>query len=179
MRGTNDYVVKFAKGSSYVEDSGVRAAFTISPGASHRVQLGRVVAARHLPLLVVLVALGALVVALFRSRRAMSYALHLNGWTEARLTHGGLLESDTGATLGALEQTRMGQIPPGAVLVAPGALATSGLYRDVPIVARRHVAEGTHARWVAATMVRLRDARALAVISTACALLAMGARIIA
>lgn len=179
LRGTDQYIVKGRQRASYSDDSAARAAFVIWPGAARHIQLDRIFSARHLPLLVVLFALGALVVALFRSRRAMSYALRIHGWTEARLTPSGLVESDTGATLGALEQTRMRPIPPGPVLVAPEALSTSGLYRDVPIVARRHVAEGTHARWAAGTMLRLRDARALAVISTACTLLAFGARLIA
>lgn len=178
-RGTNHYVVKGRLGHQSGDDNDVRADFTIEPGSSHRVQLDRILSARHLPLGVVLLAMGSLVVALFRSRRAMSYALRIHTWTEARLTPGGLIESDTGATLGSLEHTRMRQVVPGPVLVAPEALSTSGLYRDVPIVARRHVAEGTHARWAAGTMVRLRDARALAVISTACTLLAFGARLIA
>jgi hypothetical protein len=180
VRGTNQYVVKGRKGSSHRGGSDIRAFFTIEPGVGHRIQGDRIVSTRHLPLLVVLFALGALVVALFRSRRAMSYALRIHSWTEARLTQGGLIESDHGATLGTLELTRMMRhLPPGPVLVAPEALSTSGLYRDVPIVARRHVAEGTHARWATGTMVRLRDARALAIISTASALLAFGARLIA
>jgi hypothetical protein len=177
--GTNRYVVKGRHTSSQAGDDDVRVIFTIEPVASHRIQGDRIFSRQHLPLGVVLFALGALVVALFRSRRAMSYALRIHGWTEARLMPGGLIESDTGATLGTIEQTRIRQVPPGPVLIAPEALSTAGLYRDVPIVARRNVAEGTHARWAAGTMLRLRDARALAAISTACTLLAFGARLIA
>ena len=109
----------------------------------------------------------------------MAYALRIHTWLPAQLTPGGCIEGDDGATLGALEQTRWRQVPPGPVLVAPEAISTGGLYRDVPIVARRHIAEGTHARWTTGTMVRLRDARALAVIGTAAALLSFGARLIA
>jgi len=65
------------------------------------------------------------------------------------------------------------------VLVAPSALSRAGLYRDMPVVQRRDVAEGTHARWSSGTMLRLRDARTLAVISTASALLALVARLLA
>ena len=179
LRGTNRYVVKGRTSYSYEDDNAVRAIFTLDAGSAHYVQSDRIFSRRHLPLLVSLFALGALVVALFRSRRAMSYALGLHSWTEARLTPGGLIENEAGGTLGTLEQTRTRQVPAGPVLVAPEALNTSGLYRDVPIVARRNIAEGTHARWASGTMLRLRDARALAVISTACAMLAFGARLIA
>ena len=41
---------------------------------------------RNLPNVVVVFAIGALVLAIFRSRRAMSYALRIHSWTEARLT---------------------------------------------------------------------------------------------
>jgi len=176
-RGTNRYVVKGRPGYDYSDDAAARAAFTVDAVATHRIQLDRIFTARQLPFGVALVALGALVVALFRSRRAMSYARTIHAWTEARLTPGGMLESDAGGTLGTVEQTRFGgYLPAGPVLVAPEALATNGLYRDVPIVQRRQIAEGTHQRWASGTMLRLRDARALAVISTACTLLAAGAR---
>ena len=56
---------------------------------------------------------------------------------------------------------------------------TAGLYRDMPIVQRRHIVEGTHARWVIGTMRRLCDARALAVVSALCAAFAFGAKLIA
>lgn len=175
-KNTNRYVVKGRSGAAY-NDTDVRATFTIDDSPSHRVQLDRVFGARQLPFGVALVALGALAVALFRSRRAMSYARTIHAWTEARLTSGGMIESDAnGGTLGTVEHTRFGYIPAGPVLVAPEALATNGLYRDVPIVQRRQIAEGSHARWASGTMLRLRDARALAVISTACTLLALGAR---
>jgi hypothetical protein len=178
QRGASRYVVK---GRSRAGDtsSEVRAVFTIDPFATRHLQTDRIFTARHLPLGVVLLSIGALGVALLRSRRAISYARTIHAWTEARLTPERLLESESGAALGTVEVTRFGILPPGPVLVAPEALATSGLYRDVPIVTRRQVAEGTHARWAAGTMLRLRDAQALAVISTACTLLAFAARILA
>jgi len=157
----------------------VRAAFVMKHGPSRHLQTDRIFTAHHLPALVVWLALGALGVALVRSRRAMSYALRLHAWTPARLTTEGLLEGEAGETLGMLEQSRGPRVPPGPVLVAPEALSAAGLYRDMPIVQRREVAEGTHARWASGTMLRLRDARALAVISTLCTLLAFGARLLA
>lgn len=175
--GTSQYTMKGRTSASYSDDGSVRAIFTIDHGKAHRVQADRIFSRRHLPVLVSLFALGALVVALLRSRRAISYALTIYGWTEARLTPGGLLENEAGATLGTLEQTRIRQVPAGPVLVAPEALNTSGLYRDVPIVARRHIAEGTHTRWASGTMLRLRDARVLAIMSTASAMLALAAQL--
>lgn len=125
-------------------------------------------------------ALGALGIAIVRSRRAMSYALRIHAWTPAKLTPEGLLESDGGETLGTIAaQSWATRVPDGPVLVAPSALSRAGLYRDMPVVQRRDVAEGTHARWTSGTMLRLRDARALAVIGTLCTALAFGARLVA
>jgi hypothetical protein len=162
-------------------DTDVRTVFTLKHGTARRLQWNRVVTMRQLPSLVVLFAIGALVVALVRSRRAMAYALHLHTWTEARLVPGGLIESEDGRTLGTLEHVRITArgVRPGAILIAPEALSTASLYRDVPIIPRGRIAEGSHARWANGTMLRLRDARALAIISTACAVLAFGARVIA
>jgi len=176
---TSHFIVKGRSRDGEGDETAVRATFTLDAVPARHAQLDRVFSARQLPFGVALVALGALVVALFRSRRATAYARTMHAWTEARLTPGGMLESDGGGTLGTVERGRFRVVPAGPVLVAPDALATNGLYRDVPIVQRRHLAEGTHARWSAGTMLRLRDAQALAVISTACTLLALGARFLA
>ena len=157
----------------------LRATFRMTDVAAHHLQTDRIFTMHHLPALVALFALGALGVALVRSRRAISYALRMHAWTEATLTPEGLIENDTGMALATLEQSRIGRLPPGPILVAPSSLSTSGLYRDMPIVAQRNVAEGSHARWKNGTMLRLRDARALAVMSTLCTALAFGARLIA
>ncbi len=174
--GEDRYLVK-GRAAAYAGD--VRASFTKQPGASRHLQSDRVFSARHLSLLVVWLAFGALAVALVRSRRAMAYALRFHTWTEARLNEDGMIENESGATIGALEQSRVGLMKPGPILVAKGALSTSGLYRDMPIIAYQNVVEGDHARWASGTMLRLRDARALAVISTLCTLTAFGARLIA
>jgi hypothetical protein len=175
---TDQYVVK---GRHTVSDlrTDFREAFVVKRAPARHLQTDRIFTAHHLPALVVWLALGALGVALVRSRRAMSYALRLHAWTPARLTSEGLIEGESGETLGTLEQSRGPRVPAGPVLVAPDALSAAGLYRDMPIVPRRGVAEGTHARWASGTMLRLRDARALAVIGTLSALLAFGARLIA
>ena len=176
--GVDLYVVKSAKPSAY-EIRDELAVFAIERAAARHLQTDRILTMRHLPMLVALLALGSLGVALLRSRRAVTYALRVHVWSEARLTSGGLLEDDGGGTLGALEQSRAGHVAPGPVLVAREALCKVGLYRDMPIVQRRHIVEGTHARWVSGTMRSLRDARTLAVVSAVCAALAFGAKLIA
>jgi hypothetical protein len=170
VAGTDEYAVA---------NTDVRAVFIVKPGAARHLQSDRVFTRHQLPALVALLALGALGVALLRSRLAMAYALRMHAWTEARLTPEGRVEADGGATLGTLEQSQSTRLRPGPVLVAPSALSSAGLYRDMPIIERRSIAEGTHARWAGATMMRLRDARTLAVISTLCTMLAFGARLMA
>jgi len=183
--GTDLHVIKgrWINTKNHSPDGDVRIAFLLKPGPSRQLQTDRIFTRHHLPALVTLLAIGALVVALFRSRRAMSYALRLHAWTPCHLTSEGVIESESGTPLGRLEDTRMRRLSPGPVLLAPDALrheqASGALYRDMPRVRRRSIAEGTHARWASGTMLRLRDARALAVISTACTLLAFGARLIA
>ncbi len=177
VEGTDRYVVKGRSGVSDLRTD-LRESFVMKRGAARHLQTDRIFTEHHLPALVVWLALGALGVAIIRSRRAMTYALRLHAWTEARLTNEGLLEGESGQTLGALEQSRGPRVSPGPVLVAPAALSTAGLYRDLPIVGPRDVAEGSHARWASGTMLRLRDARALAVISTLCTALAFGARVV-
>jgi hypothetical protein len=178
VEGTDQYVVKGRNSLSDLHPD-FRDAFIIKHGPSRHLQGDRIFTARHLPALVVWLALGALGVAVLRSRRAVSYALRLHTWTEARLSPEGLIEGDTGETLATLAaQGWTTRIPDGPVLVAPEALSRAGLYRDMPVVQRRDVAEGTHARWASGTMLRLRDARALAILSTLCTALALGARML-
>jgi hypothetical protein len=176
--GTEQYVVKGRPVTNDLRND-FRESFVLKHGPARHFQPDRVFTAHHLPAFVVLLALGALGVALVRSRRVMSYALRLHTWTEARLTREGLLEGAAGEMLGTLEQVRGAHVPPGPVLVAPEALSAAGLYRDMPIIQRRSIAQGSHARWARGTMLRLRDARVLAVVSTVCTGLAFGARLIA
>lgn len=162
----------------------VAATFRATHAKTRSFQSQRVFDRRNLSLLVATIALGALGVALGRSRRAISYAVRVHAWTEARLTSQGRIESESGALLAnvdsSLTSTRHAwPIPVGPVLVAPDALAGDGVYRDMPVVTRAKIVEGSHARWASATMVRLRDARALAVIGTLSAALAYGARFLA
>ena len=142
-----------------------------------------IVTMKNLPVVIALLSAFALVVALLRSRHAMAYALRLHTWTEARLTSQGRLEDDNGSILANVDSSITGSrrqwpIPVGAVLVSPDALreAEGGLYRAMPVVGRRDLAAGSHRRWTTATMTRLRDARALAVISVLATALAYAAR---
>jgi hypothetical protein len=177
---TDAFVVKsHAWDARHGRGSDVRAVFARHMGSSRQLQRDRIFAMRHSPFFIALVGLGALGVGLVRVRRATAYALRIHTWTEGLLTPAGLIEDEGGRALGRLEEARGRGMRPGPLLVAPGALSGAQLYRDMPIVARRSVAEGTHARWVSATMLRLRDARALAVLSTGCTLLAFGARLLA
>lgn len=180
FRGGHDlYIVKGRSDIAAADPSNVRMAFRVKQGTARQLQNDRIFTARHLSLLIVWFAFGALAVAVVRARRAMSYALRMHTWTEAKLDDDGMIADDGGATIATLEQGRVGVMPAGPILVAPSALSTSGLYRDMPIVAYGNVAEGDHARWGRGTMLRLRDARALAIISTLSTLAAFSARLIA
>lgn len=150
----------------------------------HRVfQPQRVFSVRNLPGAVVFLALGALGIALLRSRRAITYAVRLHGWTEAALTPAGRIEDAHGAILANADSTLTGMgrrwpIPVGEVLVDPKALSSSSLYREMPLVGRSAIVKGSHARWTTSTMVQLRDARALAVLSCMCTAAACVARVL-
>gem|GEM_PF-2169188 len=162
----------------------VLARFRFDDAPRRVFQSSRVFSMRHLSSGIIGLALGALGIALLRSRRAIAYALRLYTWTEARLTPQGRIESETGALLGTLDSSltsthRAWPIPVGPVLVAPVVVGAPGLYREMPVITRKNVVEGTHARWATAAAVRLRDARALAIVSTVCAALAYGARLFA
>jgi hypothetical protein len=173
-------VIKASRSTRGFSGAGnVLTTFRMTSEPTRRLQTQRIFAVHHLPSLVTLLAIGALGIAFLRSRRAMSYALRIHTWSEARLTPEGMITSEAGATLGMLESTGARYIRPGPVLVAPEGLSSSGLYRDMPIIHRRDVAIGAHSSWASGTMVRLRDARALAVISTVCTALAFGARLVA
>lgn len=166
------------------DKDGVIATLRATSARDRVFQPQRVFDRRNLSLLVATIALAALGVALGRSRRAIAYAVRMHAWTEARLTSQGRIENESGALLATLDSSltstrRAWPIPVGPVLVAPEALSGEGIYRDMPVVPRAKVAEGSHTRWASATMVRLRDARALAVIGTLSAALAYGARFLA
>ena len=183
--GTSPYAVKLrydpASRTYYAHlPGGEWVGFIVVPTASHRLQAARIFSRRHLSLIVSFAAFLALGVAWLRQRKARAYALVMHAWREAELTSGQMIQSETGEMLGALQSTsrRIWQRA-GKVLVAPEALGGNGLYRDVPVIEPRHVARGDHAEWQRATMMRLRDARALAVLSTLTTALALAAHFFA
>jgi hypothetical protein len=142
--------------------------FRIIDRAKRNLQRDRIFVRESLPVLIALLAVGAIGVASCLTRRATGYATRLHSWTEARFEASGRVVSHAGEIVGVLDDVGRSLVH-GAVLVAPEATAAHGIYRDVPILARRHVALGTHVQWRGATMRRLRDARVLALISAACA----------
>jgi hypothetical protein len=171
--------VYFARvsGEPYARRLSEPEAFVVSNEPTRHFQKDRLLSSRRVPDLVVLFSFVALAVAAFRARRAAAYATRMHTWTEASLRHDGVLQDESGSTLAMLESTAR-RVPPGPVLVDPAALQTGSIYRTLPIVPRRQVAAGSHARWVQGTLIRLRDARGLAAISVACTALAVFARLV-
>lgn len=151
------------------------AGFADVHGPVRHVLPSRIFSARHVPSLVVLVAFGAFAFALSRARRAAAYADGMSAWTEAKLSADGMLQDEAGATIGTLA-SGFRRVPEGVVLVDPAATRHGSVYRELPVVARRSVAAGSHAMWATATALRLRDAKSLAVIGTLTALLGLAAR---
>jgi len=142
----------------------------------HRFQSDRVLDPHNISLLVFLLSLGALSVAGFRAFSAAPYATRMHTWTPATLRHDGLIESESGAAIATMEARS--RVPAGAVIVDPSALDGSA-YRAMPVLTRRNVGAGNHARWFEGTMRRLRDARSLSVIATMTTIFALIARVIA
>lgn len=169
----------------YVVKNGTEVVATVRATKEHQrtFQPQRIFAMRNLPGGVVFLALGALGIALLRSRKAITYATRLHDWTEANLTSQGRIENDNGGLLANVDSSltstrRRWPVPAGPVLVAPKAVEASSLYREMPVVTRASIVEGSHSRWMTTTMVQLRDARALAILSTLCTGLAYAARIL-
>jgi hypothetical protein len=143
--------------------------FRVLDRAKRHLQPKRIFVRESLPVLIALLAAGAMGVASWLTRRATAYATRLHSWTEAPLETSGRVVSNAGEIVGVLGDAARSRVH-GAVLVAPDATAAHGIYRDVAILARRHVALGSHVQWRDATVRRLRDARVLALISAICVL---------
>jgi hypothetical protein len=152
------------------------AVFRKTEAAGHRFQMDRVFSPKHVSMLVFLLALGALGFAATRALRATPYATRMHTWRTATLRPEGFVESDTGATLGTLESRT--RVPAGPVIVDPSAVEGRDIYREMPILGRRHVAAGSHERWFDGTMRRLRDARSIAILTTITTALALVAHLI-
>lgn len=143
---------------------------------TRHVQCSRLIARRHLPASMVLVAMLALGFAAVRARSGSLYARRPHAWNGARLEPSGRISTEGGEQLGVVA----GSAPVVAVdvLVSPAAGRKREVYRELPIVARGEVALGSHADWREVTRRHLRDARMLAVVSTSCAVAALGARML-
>lgn len=150
--------------------------FELKSSPSHHVQTARILSRRHLSLFVSFAAFLALGVAWLRQRKARAYAQFMHTWTEAELSEAQMIQSEAGEMLGTLSSgSRRRARPAGTVLVNPHALGGSGMYRDVPVIEPKDVAQGSHDTWLRATMIRLRDARALAILSALTSVLALAA----
>lgn len=127
------------------------------------------------PMALATVALAALVLGALRARLGVAYALRLHRWPEASLDASGQVTAADGALLASAAAKRMRDLPPpGLVLVTPN--LPRAAYRDLPVVTTRELLEGGHDRWWKGTLVRLRDARAIAILASLAATAALVAR---
>lgn len=143
---------------------------------TRHLQRARLLARRHLPTMIVLVAILALGIAAIRARSGILYATRLHAWAEARLEPSGRITTDGGEPIGVISGNA--PIATVSVLVAPTAGKKREVYREMPMIARAHVALGSHALWRDVTRRHLRDARALAILGTACSMAALAARML-
>ncbi len=132
---------------------------------------------RLVPTAIGLLSVLALAFALVRVRLAVAYSRRICAWNERTLTEGGMLQDESGATIGTVASGA--RVPPGPVLVAPPATRGSSVYRELPIIARSEIAAGSHAQWERGTALRLRDARTLSVLATATSLVAIAVQVLA
>jgi hypothetical protein len=142
----------------------------------HVWQAGRLFSPRALTVVISVAAIFSLLIALVRSRRGIAYATKLHAWTEGELGDGGRVLTPEGEALGIVSSSSA-WIGRGPVLVAPRP-QTDTMYREMRILDRRDVAQGSHAAWATITMRGLRDARALAIVSTACSALALAGHLL-
>jgi hypothetical protein len=129
-----------------------------------RFQSDKLLEGNNVPLAVFLIALGALAIAAYRVISAGPYARHMHAWRPATLRNDGVVEGESGATLGMMENRS--RIPAGKVIVDPAALEGRDIYREMPILTKKQVGAGSHERWTDGTWRRLRDARSLAIIAS-------------
>jgi hypothetical protein len=170
-RNTTDdtYVVRDPAGSREL------AIFHRLDERGRRFQSSNVIDPRNVSMLVFLLSLGALALAASRAIRATPYATRMFRWTPATLREDGLVEGETGASLGKMDPRS--RILAGDVIVDPAALEGHDVYRGLPILTRRTVGIGSHGRWYDGTMRRLRDARTLAILTTVTTLVALLAHV--
>ena len=133
-------------------------------GARRELHAENLASPRVIPGALALLAIAAIGVALLRARLGFAYTRRLHAWREVTLTAEGMLQDEGGGTLGIVDSRR--RLRAGEVLVSPEALPRGATYRDLPVVAAGAIAQGSHARWIAGTELRLRDARVLAALAS-------------
>lgn len=149
-----------------------RETFRAVERPTRHLQRDRLFAGHDLAAALALLAIGASAFAALRTRKAVGYVKEQHSWMEARLQPDGRVEAENGSLLGVVDD-EVRALAPAALLVAPDAPERSNAYRDVPLLARRHLALGSHDEWRRATSRAFRTARTLAAISTACAVVAL------
>jgi len=133
---------------------------------------------RQLPGLVTLFAIFSLLIAALRARRAIAYAHVYSGYREGNVSPEGRVEDEDGTPLGTVDASaRQVRTLIGPVLLAPQ-IKPGGHYREMSVLTPRDLLPGSHERWATSTLIRLRDARALSVLATLAAGLALLARMI-
>jgi hypothetical protein len=147
-------------------------AFRAVERPTRHLQRDRLFARHDLPAALALLAIGATAFAALRTRKAVGYVKEQHSWIEARLQPDGRVEAENGSLLGVVDG-EVRALAPAALLVAPDARERNDAYRDVPLLARRHLALGSHDEWRRGTARAFRTARSLAAISTACAVVAL------
>ena len=95
-----------------------------------RFQSDRLLDGHNVSMLVFLISLVALGIAAARTVRAAPYATRMHDWRSATLRPDGLVESETGATLGRMDPRS--RVPAGKVIVDPAAF---GRHRWLPDIA--------------------------------------------
>jgi hypothetical protein len=140
------------------------AVFRKIDNKGRRFQSDKLLEGNNVPLAVFLLALGSLAIAAFRLISASPYARYMHAWRPATLRNDGVVEGESGATLGMMENRS--RIPAGKVIVDPAALEGRDIYREMPILTKKQVGAGSHERWTEGTARRLRDARSLAIIAS-------------
>lgn len=161
---------------AYAADGGGQRVVTFVRREAHgrRFMTSNLFTPRQVPAVVGLFALLALGVAAYRARLARAYATRFSTWTEGHARADGVVEGENGMAIASIGPGRAGPL-----LVDPAALAGERGYRSMPMLERRHIVRGSHAEWRAATNRRLRDARALAAVSTLASLVALAANLLA
>lgn len=115
-----------------------------------------------IPLAIWVISQFGVLLAVFRLLGARRYATRTHAWTAAKARPDGAVESESGELIGRLDAKARRYDE--ALLLNPDKLARKDAYRDVPLIEKRDIAWGGHARWTKATTRALRDSRVLSVL---------------